>query len=166
MEVSLRCGTLVFHAVGWPPPRAAVISVPCLQGLTVIYMVIVAGIKLLGYEAFRGSNSEKDQFRRDPSHPRVKNLESMETARGTRLLTSGWWGFARHVNYAGDWLMGVAWCLTTGMNCVVPYFYAVYFFVLLVHRQVRDEEACKRKYGADWDKYCEKVPWRFWKDVL
>jgi delta14-sterol reductase len=31
----------------------------------------------------------------------------MDTKRGTRLLTSGWWGFSRHPNYLGDWLM--AW---------------------------------------------------------
>lgn len=137
-----------------------------LQGLTVIYMVMVTGITLLGYEAFRGANTEKDRFRRNPEDPRVKHLEAMDTARGTQLLVSGWWGFARHVNYSGDWLMGVAWCLTTGMNCIVPYFYAAYFFVLLVHRTVRDEEACRRKYGKDWDEYCKRVPWRFCKDVF
>ena len=30
-----------------------------------------------------------------------------------------------------------------------------------VHRDGRDGHACKRKYGADWDKYCRIVPYRF-----
>lgn len=29
----------------------------------------------------------------------------MQTERGTKLLTSGWWGRSRHPNYLGDWLM-------------------------------------------------------------
>ena len=33
------------------------------------------------------------------------------TANGSRLLVSGWWGMARHLNYLGDLVMGLAWCL-------------------------------------------------------
>ena len=29
----------------------------------------------------------------------------MQTKRGTKLLTSGWWGFSRHPNYFGDLIM-------------------------------------------------------------
>ncbi len=70
--------------------------------------VAVAGILLLkaaGYLTFRSSNSQKDLFRRDPEHPRVRGLKTIKTARGRRLLASGWWGVARHINYFGDWLM-------------------------------------------------------------
>jgi delta14-sterol reductase len=48
-------------------------------------------------------------------------------------MVSGWWGISRHINYFGDWLMGLAWCLPCGAN-PVAYFYAVYFAVLLIHR--------------------------------
>ena len=41
--------------------------------------------------------------------------------------------------------MGLAWCLPTGFDTPVTYFYFVYFAVLLVHRQRRDDEACKLK---------------------
>jgi Delta14-sterol reductase len=67
---------------------------------------------------------------------------------------------ARHVNYLGDWLMGVAWCIPTGFGSPVPYFYAVYFAVLLLHRERRDEEKCKKKYKKDWEEYKRVVPWR------
>lgn len=88
------------------------------------------------------------------------DLQSMETRAGTRLITSGWWGKARHINYFGDWLMSLAWCLPCGFKSFVPYFYCVYFAILLIHRERRDEAKCRKKYGADWDRYCEIVKYR------
>jgi len=114
-------------------------------------------LKVLGYVTFRGSNSQKDAFRRDPNSPKVKHLRTLETARGTKLIVSGWWGVARHINYTGDWLMGLAWCLPTGFATPVTYFYAAYFLALLLHRDMRDYQSCKAKYGKDWDKYCSIV---------
>jgi len=46
---------------------------------------------------------------------------------------------------SGDWIMGVAWCLPTAFNTPITYFYAIYFAVLLIHRQRRDDEACLKK---------------------
>jgi delta14-sterol reductase len=90
------------------------------------------------------------------------DLTFMPTKRGTKLLTSGWWGRSRHPNYlcvnfqdvstseadflgSGDWIMGVAWCLPTAFDTPITYFYALYFAVLLIHRQRRDDEACLKK---------------------
>ena len=75
-------------------------------------------------------------------------------------MTSGWWGIARHLNYFGDLLMALAWCLPTGFGSVLPYFYIIYFTILLVHRERRDHEMCADKYGKDWEAYCEKVRYR------
>ena len=47
-----------------------------------------------------------------------------------------------------------------GWGMLFTYFYVVYFTVLLVHREMRDEEKCKRKYGEDWEEYTKRVPWR------
>ena len=47
-----------------------------------------------------------------------------------------------------------------GWGMAVTYFYVVYFAVLLIHREMRDEEKCLRKYGKDWDEYKKRVPWR------
>ena len=54
-----------------------------------------------------------------------------------------------------------SWCLLCGFDSIVPYFYAIYFGVLLVHRAVRDDAMCRDKYGADWDEYKKKVPAAF-----
>jgi len=124
----------------------------------------IAGLALLnfaGFAIFRGTNIQKHRFRRNPENsvwgqpPRY-----IRTARGPLLLTSGWWGLARHMNYFGDWLMGLAWCLTTGFSSVLPYFYIVYFTILLVHRERRDHDRCAAVYGEDWRSYCRTVPWR------
>lgn len=112
------------------------------------------------YAVFRGSNSQKDAFRRDPSDPSVRHLKTLQTRTGRKLLVSGWWGVARHINYCGDWLLGWSWCLPCGFGHAVPYFYVAYFAGLLLHRDRRDGKSCAAKYGADWEKYCRIVRWR------
>src|SRR5207247_3541270 len=57
----------------------------------------------------------------------------------------------------GDLAMALAWCLPTGLEHPLPYFYFAYMIVLLVHRERRDHDVCRAKYGADWDAYCRKV---------
>ncbi|TFL03804.1 ERG4/ERG24 ergosterol biosynthesis protein [Pterulicium gracile] len=122
-----------------------------------IYTAAIMGFNLLGYYIFRAANGEKNDFRNGRDK---KNLHYMTTEGGRKLITSGWWGRSRHPNYLGDIIMATAWCLPTGFNTIVTYFYPIYFAVLLVHRQMRDDEQCAIKYGKDWDKYKKIVPWR------
>jgi protein-S-isoprenylcysteine O-methyltransferase Ste14 len=155
---------LSFGDLAWVPftfsTQARFLADHPQQQLSTLGLVAVMAVQLLGYTLFRGANGQKDAFRRDPKHPSVAKLKSMPTQRGTRLLISGYWGAARHINYLGDWIMGLAWCLPCGFSSIVPYFYSIYFASLLIHRERRDEAACRLKYGADWDKYCSLVPWR------
>ncbi|KJA26198.1 hypothetical protein HYPSUDRAFT_213257 [Hypholoma sublateritium FD-334 SS-4] len=117
----------------------------------------VVAVNLAGYYVFRTANKEKNDFRNGLN---PKNLKFITTARGSKLLVSGWWGASRHPNYFGDLIMGLAWCLPTGFATPITYFYFAYFAVLLVHRQRRDDEACAKKYGKDWAVYTELVPYR------
>lgn len=110
----------------------------------------VLAVNAIGYTIFRQANGEKNDFRNGENK---KNLSFMTTQSGRKLLTSGWWGRSRHPNYLGDWIMAWAWCLPTAFDTPVTYFYVVFFAVLLVHRQMRDDEACTEKYGKDWAKY-------------
>jgi delta14-sterol reductase len=156
----------------------------------------------VGYWIFRGANNEKNRFRTNPDDPRVSHLKYIETKSGSKLLTSGWWGTVRHVNYVGDWMMAWAYCLPTGISgylihrgsvapiggqsaaggsftyggpvvhtevvqgdakgwaMFITYFYVIYFGILLIHREARDEEKCIRKYGDDWKRYREIVRYR------
>lgn len=124
-------------------------------------LLLVLATNALGYCIFRGANGQKDAFRRDPDAPEVSHLKYLQTKRGTRLLTSGWWGAARKINYTGDWIMGLSWCMLCGFDSIVPYYYAIYFAILLVHRSIRDDGMCKAKYGEDWEEYKRLVPYRF-----
>ena len=127
-------------------------------GLSGGALLLLVCLNALGYAIFRGANGQKDAFRRDPTDPAVAHLQYMETATGRRLLTSGWWGLARKINYCGDWLMSLSWCLCCGAASPVGYFYSTYFAILLIHRAARDDHFCSQKYGADWDRYKQKVP--------
>lgn len=155
---------LAFGDLAWVPftySLQARILVDRAPVLPVWAIAALLALKIAGYAMFRGANSQKDLFRRDPSHPKVAHLKTLQTRRGTKLIVSGWWGIARHINYFGDWVMAWAWCLPVGFGSgVVPFFYVAYFGVLLVHRDRRDDGFCKAKYGADWAKYCKIVPYR------
>ena len=87
--------------------------------------------------------------------------EYIRTSNGSLLLASGCWGIARHLNYLGDWMMGLAWCLPVGFARPVPWFYLVYFTdpaASIASDAIND--MCRSKYGAAWETYCRKVPWR------
>ncbi|KAL7627188.1 erg24, C-14 sterol reductase [Parahypoxylon ruwenzoriense] len=149
-------------------------------------------ILLTGFAIFRLSNLQKNIFRTNPNDPRVAHIKYIETKTGSRLMTSGWWGVARHINYFGDWLQAWPYSLPTGFagymilsagsnadgaikmldgreivqgpakywGMLFTYFYIVYFAVLLVHRDGRDDEKCSKKYGEDWEKYKSIVKYR------
>ncbi|KAI6246586.1 hypothetical protein HI914_05504 [Erysiphe necator] len=75
----------------------------------------VLGIVAIGYYIFRSANNEKNRFRTNPKDPRVRGLKYLNTKAGSKLLITGWWGIARHINYFGDWIMAWAYCLPTGI---------------------------------------------------
>jgi delta14-sterol reductase len=128
-------------------------------------MAIVA-LYILGYYIFRSANGQKDTFRRNPNDPRVAHLSYLQIKRCTKLLTSGWWGMARKINYTGDYIMGVTYCLVCGVDSIVPFYYAIYVAILLIHRSIRDDDMCHEKYGNDWIEYKRQVPYRFLPGIV
>ena len=134
--------------------------------LTVQQLLLISLVQFAGWYIFRASNSEKDAFRRNPDDDSVAHLTYLETKRGTKLITSGWWGAARKINYIGDWLITLSWCMLCGFNSPVPYFQAVYFLILLIHRAIRDDQMCLEKYGDDWVEYKRQVPYMFIPNVI
>lgn len=76
------------------------------------------------------------------------------------LLTSGWWGLSRHFHYVPEILGAFFWTLPALFHHVLPYFYVIFLTVLLMHRSIRDEERCQKKYGKYWDEYRRRVPGR------
>lgn len=49
---------------------------------------------------------------------------------------------------------------SAGFKHILPYFYVIYFAMLLVHREARDERQCRTKYGRAWEQYRQRVPYR------
>ena len=155
---------LAFGDLAWVP------FTYCLQarflvhrdpGLSTLTLALIVALQAAGYAIFRGANNQKDAFRKDPNKAIAEGTRLLDTKRGTKLITSGYWGAARKINYTGDWLMSLAWCLLAGFESPIPYFYSTYFLILLVHRAMRDDHACAAKYGADWPEYKKKVPYLF-----
>ena len=123
--------------------------------------ILIFALHFLGYRIFRESNNQKHNFRTgNTTTTWGEKSKFIKTKRGTKLLLSGWWGMSRHPNYLGDVLMAVAYSLPCGFGSLFPYFYPIYFWILLVHRERRDNHHCSTKYGNDWKSYCEKVPYR------
>lgn len=152
--------------------------------LGIVGILGILGVQGLGFYLFRAANNEKNRFRSNPKDSRVAHLKYLETTSGSKLLISGWWGTARHINYLGDWIMAWSYCLPTGIagyviqqqnstssrsgvvqgeargwGMLFTYFYLIYVAVLLIHRASRDEYKCMRKYGKDWVEYKKKVSW-------
>jgi protein-S-isoprenylcysteine O-methyltransferase Ste14 len=159
---------------GWMLVFGDLVLVPMTYCLQAFYLIDhfrhasplwVAGVvvfNFVGYAIFVGANRQKDRFRRDPDHCMIwgKPAEYIDTQRGTRLLTSGFWGLARHMNYLGDWMIALSWGLLTGFGSIIPYFYPLWFGFLLLTRERRDDRWCAQKYGEDWKRYRERVKWR------
>jgi Delta14-sterol reductase len=119
----------------------------------------IVAVFAAGFTIFRGANSQKHRFKTDPTasiwgKPPI-------TVGGGRLLASGFWGVARHMNYTGDLLLALSYCLPCGFRSgSLPYFYLIYLLLLTVHREKRDDERCSAKYKSVWDEYCLRVPYR------
>ncbi|XP_075227041.1 uncharacterized protein LOC142327685 isoform X2 [Lycorma delicatula] len=78
----------------------------------------------------------------------------------TRLLTSGCWGIARHLNYFFELLIALSWSLPGFGLGIHTFFYPIFMLYLLIHRCYRDEKRCKEKYGVAYLEYCNKVRYR------
>ena len=124
--------------------------------LTNFEMFIIILLMIIGFYIFKASNNEKNNFRSG----KLSNLKSIKTERGTKLLIEGWWGISQHINYFGDMIIALSWCLPTKFNTILTYFYVIYFTSLLIHRQIRDDEKCFKKYGNSWIEYKKKVPYK------
>jgi len=112
-----------------------------LHPLAIVGIIIVY---VTGYTIFRQSNNQKDLFKRLGTKAKIWYKEATTTKDG-RLLTAGWWGIARHINYFGDMLMAVGWTLPCGFRSLVPWTHSMFFIPFLLHREYRDEKKHESK---------------------
>lgn len=124
--------------------------------LTNYQLATIFGFMVTGFYIFHKSNMQKSLFRQG----KLPHLNSIATKRGTKLLCDGWWAKSQHINYFGDWLISLSWCLTTWFQTPLTYYYSLYFATLLLHRQSRDEHKCREKYQESWEEYKRNVPYK------
>ncbi|KAL1957350.1 hypothetical protein VTO42DRAFT_6139 [Malbranchea cinnamomea] len=135
-----------------------------LAAYTALYLFV--------YWVWDTCNSQKNYFRAQrrghsvtrktfPQLPwrHVKNPELIRTESGEEILCSGWYGLARKVHYTCDVFFAVSWGLITGFDSPFPWFYPVFFTVMIIHRARRDIRRCRRRYGAAWAEYERRVPY-------
>jgi Delta14-sterol reductase len=171
-DAILTTWDIIHEPFGWMLCWGSLVYVPFFYPLAAIWLaahdyslpmwaaVGILVLNVLGYVIFRQCNIQKHHFRKDPSTKIWgKPATFIQTKRGTKLLTSGWWGVASHANYLGDLMMSLAMGLTVGPNTFFGYGYFFAFVILLIHRDWRDDRHCAAKYGDDWKAYRAKVRW-------
>jgi delta24(24(1))-sterol reductase len=139
-------------------------------GYTVLCFMLLFG----AYYVWDTAQSQRNRFRMQlngsyvkrkafPQLPwgTLKNPRYLDTETGSKLLVDGWWRYARKIHYTADVVMALSWGLICGFDHFLPYLYVTFFVVMILHRAGRDIARCKKKYGADWDRYCEEVPYLF-----
>ncbi|MGZ3438746.1 MAG: DUF1295 domain-containing protein [Polyangia bacterium] len=115
-----------------------------------------------GWILSRGANLQKYLFKTAPERRLLGLLAPVAVAAdGKQLLCSGFWRLSRHINYLGEIAMAVGLTLALGWPLLpIPWLYPLYYVALLLPRQHSDDRRCAAKYGALWQEYCRRVPYR------
>jgi len=135
--------------------------------LSVPYIVFVYIFLIFGYYIFDAANCQKASIKFTVISRRLfpdvpwgvlkSPVRFLDTPKG-KLLVDGFYAFARKMQYTGDIMMGLSWGLACGFGSFMPYFYVTFFFLMICHRQMRDEVRCRIKYGDFWVYYTSLVP--------
>ena len=146
---------------------------------TPLGFVVLVVVLLAAYYVWDTAQSQKNRFRMKlkgtyvprnafPQLPwgTLDNPKYLQTECGSALLTDGWWRYARKIHYTCDVVMASVWALSCKFTGFLPFYYPLFFVIMILHRYGRDQERCKRKYGKDWDRYCSIVKYAFIPYVL
>lgn len=163
-------GCLVWVPSIYTSPGMYLVNHPVQLGTQLALCILVAGIlcTYINYDCdrqrqeFRRTNGKCLIWGKAPTKI-VASYTTTSTSGETKssiLLTSGWWGLARHFHYVPEILASFFWTVPALFNHFLPYFYVVFLTILLVDRAKRDDDRCRSKYKKYWKLYCEKVPYR------
>lgn len=130
---------------------------------TPLPLLVLYGLTFFaGWALARGANLQKFLFKTKPGAKLLGVLAPVTLdGGGKQLLCSGFWGLSRHINYLGEILMATGLALSLGYpGDILPWLYPLYYVALLFPRQHFDDKRCAEKYGALWQEYCRRVPYR------
>jgi len=116
-------------------------------------------------------DNEKDKFKLANGNLNVwgkkatfieAEYQTTDGLKKARLLTSGFWGISRHLNYVFELLSALTWSMVgLRSNSIQPFIYAIFLFFFLLHRTYKNEKKCSEKYGTHWQHYCKIVNYKF-----
>lgn len=165
----LAWGCLCFYPFFYALPLLAVVDLPDSPRPSSLYYPGAAVTFFLGWGLSRGANLQKFWFKvalaqRNSGGDGGRGGGQDVVADGKReLFCGGLWGRARHINYLGEILEAVGIAMASGYTPLmvwIPWLYPLYYVGLLVTRERDDDARCREKYGALWEEYCQRVPWR------
>jgi 7-dehydrocholesterol reductase len=145
---------LAEHPRDLPPALAMAIA---LTGLAALWVNYAADAQR---QRVRATDGRTTVWGRAPRTLVARYRTTDGAERTNLLLTSGYWGLARHFHYVPELVLALCWALPAGLAHVTPYFYFVFLTILLVDRAGRDDARCAAKYGAAWDEYRRLVPYK------
>lgn len=138
------------------------------------YNIVLLCVLLISYYFFDTSNRQKNGFKKfiygDKSirktfpylyYSDLKNPKYLKCKNGSYLLTDGWLLYARKINYSSDYLQILTWALICGFKSYLPWFFPIFFIIVLIYRTRRDKIKCEAKYGDDWKEYLKRCPYLY-----
>lgn len=167
MGFKLAWGCFVFYPFYYALPAYAVVYAQKDNDISTSSLIGIFALFLCGWVITRGANMQKFAYRVHPASTTFFfGLVHQKVIPGSKILCSGWWGIARHFNYFGEIIQGVAISLpgflvnTTIYGKLLALSYPIYYSILFVTREIDDNAVCRLKYGAAWDEYEKIVPYR------
>jgi delta14-sterol reductase len=154
----LGWGCLVFYPYFYPIGLWSTANLPNPHAPPALF-IAAASLFFAGWSLARGANMQKYAFKRDPDAKFLGVITPEALVDGDkRLLVSGFWGAARHVNYLGEVLMATGLTLSLGHpERIGPWLYPLFYVALLIPRQLDDDRRCAAKYGPLWQEYVARV---------
>ncbi|KAB8067096.1 ergosterol biosynthesis ERG4/ERG24 [Aspergillus leporis] len=137
-------------------------------------LLVFSVLYIFFYWVWDSANGQKNAFRHQEKGQLVKrntfpqvpwqaieNPKIIETDTGDNIMIDGWFAIVRKPNYVPDMFFSMSWGLITGFKSPFPWFYFVFFMIMIIHRTNRDIKRCRRKYGEAWKRYEREVPYLF-----
>ncbi len=161
-------GCMVWLPCIYTSPTLYLVNHPHKLGLPLAFLIFVVGAFciFINYLADRQrqyvrlKNGDCTIWRKKPELIFANYKTEWGEDKQSLLLVSGWWGISRHFHYIPEILGAFCWSVPALFGSALPYFYLVFLTLLLLDRAYRQERRCASKYGKDWQKYCERVPFR------
>ena len=139
------------------------------------FLVCLYASYLFAYWVWDTCGSQKNQFRSAQRGTQIKratfpqlpfknvgpNPRTIPVENGDDLLADGWYRYGRKLHYTADMWFALCWGLVTGFGSPFPWFYPVFFALMIAHRAQRDIRRCKERYGKAWEEYERQVPYLF-----